>query len=183
MHSKKHNAMGAGLFWGAFLLLLGVALIIKVVFNVDFPVFKVVLGVFLVLLGIKVLFGRVMWPSHEFDAEETVFSERTYDRPEPGKEYTVLFGKGVYDFTDVDLSQGSFHGKISTVFGGTQIILPREVPARITADAVFAGAEMPGGNTAVFGSSVYESDNWRADTASINLKVDVVFGGVQVILK
>lgn len=173
--------MGAGIFWGAFLLLLGIALIIKVVFQVDFPVFKVVVGIFLVLLGFKVLFGRTVFQNHHFEPEETIFSDKTYDNPESNKEYTVLFGKGVYDFTGVDLSNGSFHTKISTVFGGTQIIVPREAPVRITADAVFAGAELPDNNTAVFGSSVYESDNWRPDSASINIKVDVVFGGVQVI--
>jgi predicted membrane protein len=173
--------MGAGLFWGAFLLLLGIALIIKVVFQIDFPVFKVLLGIFLVLLGIKVLFGRFVIPSHHFKPEETIFSERTYDDPEPDKDYTVLFAKGVYDFTNVDLSKGSFRTKISTVFGGTQIIIPRDAPVRITADAVFAGAELPDGNTAVFGTSVYESESWSPDSASINIKVDVVFGGVQVI--
>ncbi len=173
--------MGTGLFWGAFLLLLGIALIIKVVFNVDFPVFKVLVGIFLILLGIKVLFGKVLIPSHHFDPEETVFSERVYDNPESGKEYTVLFAKGVYDFTNVNLDKGNFHAKISTVFGGTQIIIPRDKPVKITADAVFAGAELPGGNTAVFGNSVYESDDWSPDTSSINIKVDVVFGGVQVI--
>ncbi len=173
--------MGAGLFWGAFLLLLGVALIIKVVFNVDFPVFKVLVGIFLILLGIKVLFGKVLIPSHHFDPEETIFNERTYDNPESGKEYTVLFAKGVYDFTNVDLSNGSYFVKISTVFGGTQIIIPRDKPVRIKADAVFAGAEMPDGNTAAFGTTVYESDSWSPDTASIDIKVDVVFGGVQVI--
>jgi len=173
--------MGAGIFWGAFLLLLGVALIIKVVFQVDFPVFKVVVGIFLVLLGLKVLFGRTVFPSHHFEPEETIFSERTYDNPESGKEYTVLFAKGVYDFTNADLSKGSIHTKISTVFGGTQIIVPRDVPVRISADAVFAGAEMPDGSSAVFGSRVYESDTWSPDSASINIKVDVVFGGIQVI--
>jgi predicted membrane protein len=173
--------MGAGIFWGAFLLLLGIAMIIKVVFQVDFPVFKVVVGIFLVMLGIKVLFGRFIIPSHHFEPEETIFSERTYDQPESGKEYTVLFAKGVYDFTNVDLSGGSFHTKISTVFGGTQVIIPRDVPVRITADAVFAGAELPDGNTAVFGSAIYESDSWNSDSASINIKMDVVFGGVQVI--
>jgi len=173
--------MGAGIFWGAFLLLLGIALIIKVVFQVDFPVFKVLVGIFLILLGIKVLFGRFIIPSHHFEPEETIFSERTYDDPESGKEYTVLFAKGVYDFTNVDLSKGSFHTKISTVFGGTQIIVPRDVPVKITADAVFAGAELPDGNTAVFGSSVYQSDSWTPDTASINIKAEVVFGGIQVI--
>jgi predicted membrane protein len=173
--------MGAGLFWGAFLLMLGIALVIKVVFNIDFPVFKVVVGIFLILIGIRVLFGRVLIPSHHFNPEETVFNERVYDHPESGKEYTVLFAKGVYDFTNVDLSHGSYHTKISTVFGGTQVIIPRDKPVRIKADAVFAGAEMPDGNTAVFGSTVYESDTWRADSAGIDIKVDVVFGGVQVI--
>ena len=173
--------MGAGLFWGAFLLLLGVALIIKVVFNVDFPVFKVLVGIFLVLLGLKVLFGRTFISERHFSPEETIFNERVYENPESGKEYSVVFAKGVYDFTNVNLDEGSFHAKVSTVFGGCQIIIPRDKPVRIKADAVFAGAELPDNNTAVFGSSVYESDNWRSDSASINIKVDVVFGGVQVI--
>jgi predicted membrane protein len=173
--------MGAGIFWGAFLLLLGIAMIIKVVFQVDFPVFKVLLGIFLVLLGIKVLFGRFIIPERHSKAEETIFNERTYNNPESGKEYTVLFAKGVYDFTNVDLSKGSFRTKISTVFGGTQIIIPRDIPVRVKADAVFAGAELPDGNTAVFGSTVYESDTWSEDTIGIDIKVDVVFGGVQVI--
>ncbi len=173
--------MGAGLFWGAFLLLMGIALIIKVVFQVDFPVFKVLVGIFLILVGLKVLFGKFLFPSHHFDPEDTVFNERVYDNPESGKEYTVLFAKGVYDFTNVDLEKGSFHAKVSTVFGGTQIIIPRDKPVKITADAVFAGAELPDGNTAVFGTTVYESDSWTSDTASIIIKLDVVFGGVQVI--
>ena len=114
------------------------------VFQVDFPVFKVVVGIFLVLLGYQsVCSGGLILPSHHFEPEETIFNERVYDNPESGKEYTVLFAKGVYDFTNVDLSKGSFHAKISTVFGGTQIIIPRDKPVRITADAVFAGAELP----------------------------------------
>jgi predicted membrane protein len=173
--------MGAGLFWGAFLLLLGIALVIKVVFNVDFPVFKVLIGIFLILLGIKVLFGRFLISPRNFEPEETIFHERVYDNPESGKEYTVLFAKGVYDFTNVDLSKGSFHAKISTVFGGSQVIIPRDKPVRISADAVFAGAELPDGNAAVFGSSVYENNSWSPDSAAIIIKVDVVFGGVQVI--
>jgi predicted membrane protein len=173
--------MGAGLFWGAFLLLLGVALIIKVVFNVEFPVFKVLVGIFLVLLGVKVIFGKFLISPSHFKAEETIFNERVYDNPESDKEYTVLFAKGVYDFTNVDLEKGSFRAKVSTVFGGTQIIIPRDKPVRIKADAVFAGAELPDGNSAVFGTTIYESDSYRPDTASIDLKVEVVFGGVQVI--
>lgn len=173
--------MGAGLFWGALLLVLGIVLIIKVVFNIDFPIFKVLVGVFFIFLGIKVLFGRVLIPEGKIGPDETMFTERTYESPENGKEYNVIFGKGVYDFTNVDLSQGDFNAKVNTVFGGSVIRIREDMPVRIDADAVFAGAELPGGNTAVFGSANYTSDTYRSDSASLRIQVGVVFGGVQVV--
>ncbi len=175
--------MGMGLFWGAMLLILGVALIIKVVFNVDFPIGKVLIGVFFILIGIKFLLGRTIMPEGRVGPHETIFNERVYDRPEEGKEYTVVFGKGVYDFTDVDLSKGTFHAKVSTVFGGSVIKISRDMPVKIDADAVFAGAELPDGNTAVFGSTYYTSDSYNPDSAYLHIKADVVFGGVQIIQK
>ncbi len=173
--------MGAGIFWGVMLVLMGLALVIRVVFNIDFPVFKVAIGIFLVLLGIKLLFVRDYRYSRHFQKEDTVFNERIYKAPEPDKAYSVVFGKGIYDFTGIDLSKGSYNAKISIVFGGSQIIIPRDKPVRIMASAVFAGAELPDGNTAVFGQSTYESENCSPDSAVINIKLDVVFGGVQVI--
>lgn len=173
--------MGAGLFWGALLLILGIALIIKVVFNIDFPIFKIIIGLFFIFLGLKVLFGRVLIPEGKVGPHDTIFSERVYDYPEQGKEYSVVFGKGVYDFTNVDLSKGDFNAKVSTVFGGAVIKIDDTMPVRIDADAVFAGAELPDGNTAVFGSSHYRTDSYKADSASLNIKVDVVFGGVQIV--
>ena len=173
--------MGAGLFWGALLLVLGIALIIKVVFNVDFPVFKILVGVFFIFIGLKILFGRVLIPEGKIGPDETIFSERVYDSPEDGKEYNVIFGKGVYDFTQTDLSKGNVRVEINTVFGGTVIKVREDMPYKIEADAVFAGAELPGGNTAVFGSSKYSSDNFRSDSAALYIKIGVVFGGVQVI--
>lgn len=173
--------MGAGLFWGALLLLMGIALIIKVVFNVDFPLFKILIGIFFIFLGLKVLFGRVLIPEGKIGPHDTIFSERVYDEPETGKEYSVVFGKGVYDFTHVDLSQGDFNVKVSTVFGGSIIKIDDSMPVRIDADAVFAGAELPDGNSAVFGSTHYKTDSYQSDSASLNIKVDVVFGGVQIV--
>jgi len=175
--------MGAGLFWGAFLLLLGIALIIKVVFNIDFPVFKILFGLFLVVFGLKVLFGRTFMHHGQIGPNETIFNERIYETPENHREYSVVFGKGVYDFTNIDLSEGSFYTEVNTVFGGSVIKIDDSMPVKITADAVFAGAELPGGNTAVFGNASYTTDSYRPDTASVNIKVNAVFGGVQVIRK
>ncbi|MFZ5939455.1 MAG: hypothetical protein ACOYXB_02670 [Bacteroidota bacterium] len=175
--------MGAGLFWGAFLLLLGIALIIKVVFNIDFPVFKILFGLFIIFLGLKILFGRTFFHHGNIGPDETVFNERVYETPENNKEYSVIFGKGVYDFTNVDLSGGSFYTEVNTVFGGSIIKIDESMPVKIEADAVFAGAELPGGNTAVFGNAHYVTPSYRPDSASVNIKVSAVFGGVQVVRK
>ena len=77
--------MGAGLIWGVFILLVGVALIIKVIFNVDFPVVKIFLGLFLVFLGLKVLLTKNDFMRGHTGSNETIFSERVYNIPEKGK--------------------------------------------------------------------------------------------------
>ncbi len=92
----------------------------------------------------------------------------------------MVFGKGNFDFTNIDLSQGNVNVKIGTVFGAVEIRIDRDMPVRIVADAVFAGAELPDGNTAVFGSSSYQSESFDPDSSHLKIKLDVVFGGVKI---
>jgi hypothetical protein len=47
-------------------------------------------------------------------------------------------------------------------------------------ESAFAGADLPNGNSAVFGSTTYESPAYAADKPYLDLKIDVVFGGVDV---
>ncbi len=172
--------MGAGVFWGALLIVIGIALIIRFVFNIDFPVFKVIFAFFFIYIGFKILFGSFSLFRFETGSNDVIFNEKAFYQPEHNKEYNVVFGKGVFDFTDLDLSQGNVNVKIGTVFGASEIRIARDMPVRIEADAVFSGAELPGGNTAVFGSSSYESETFNPDTNHLKIKLDVVFAGVQV---
>ncbi len=50
--------MGPAIFRGLFLIIIGFALIIKYVFDLDIPVVKIVIALFLIFLGIKLLVGR-----------------------------------------------------------------------------------------------------------------------------
>lgn len=175
--------MGAGVFWGALLIFIGLALIIRFVFNIDFPVFRVIFACVFIYLGIRILMGSFgSSSSFEFKSgpNDVLFGEREFYGPQHQREYNVIFGKGVFDFTDVDLSDGNVHVKIGTVFGGSEVIIDRDMPVRIEADAVFSGAEMPDGSSAVFGSSSYQSDSFNLDSNYLKIKLDVVFGGVQI---
>ena len=172
--------MGAGVFWGALLIIIGISLIIRFVFSVDFPVFKVIFALFFIYLGIRILFGSFDILKFNTGQTDVLFNEKEFFNPEHNKEYNVVFGKGVFNFTDLDLSEGSVNVKIGTVFGASEIIIDRDMPVRIEADAVFSGAVMPDGNTAVFGSSSYESQSFSPDTNHLKIKLDVVFSGVEV---
>ena len=175
--------MGAAVFWGALLIFIGVVLVIKVIFNIDFPIFKILVATFFIFLGIWILFGSIGRFHIKSGPNDVLFGERYYNAPFEQPEYNVVFGKGVFDFTDVDLSQGSKNVKIGIVFGAAEIRLSRDMPVEITADAVFAGAELPGGNTAVFGSATYVTDSYQSDSTHLKIKLDVVFGGAQVRLE
>ena len=173
--------MGAAIFWGSILILIGLSLVIKVVFNVDFPVFKILLAFLFVYIGLRILLGSFGLFSFKAGPNDVIFSERFFSPPYEHSEYNVVFARGVFDFRNIDLIEGTKNIKIGTVFGGSQIKINHTMPVKITADAVFAGAELPDGNTAVFGSSTYTSESFNPDSAHLNIKIDVIFGGVQVI--
>lgn len=172
--------MGAGVFWGALLILIGLALIIRFVFNVDFPIVRVLFAMFIIYLGLRILFGSFGFFRFETGPNDVFFGEREFYSTEPNNEYNVVFGQGTFHFTDVDLSQGNVNVKIGTVFGASDIRIDRDMPVQIVADAVFAGAELPDGNTAVFGSSTYQSESFNPDSNHLKIKLDVVFGGAKV---
>ncbi len=172
--------MGAGVFWGALLILIGLALIIRFVFNVDFPVFKVLFAMFFIYIGLRILFGSFGFFRFESGPDDVFFSEREFYEPENNKEYNVVFGQGNFDFTNVDLSRGNVNIKIGVVFAGAKVKIDRDMPVKIIADAVFSGAELPDGSTAVFGTSSYQSETFHPDSNYLKIKLDVVFGGVEV---
>ena len=118
--------MGAGVFWGALLIFIGLALIIRFVFNIDFPVFKVLFAMFFIYIGLRILFGSFGLFKFETGPDDTLFAEREFYRPEHNKEYNVVFGKGNFDFTNIDLSEGNVNVKIGTVFGASEIRIDRD---------------------------------------------------------
>lgn len=172
--------MGTGIFWGIILILIGLGLVIRVVFNVEFPLFKIIIAFFLIFLGLRLLFGGSGIFGFHTGENDVLFSEKRFENPRNLQEYNVVFGKGNFYFSGKDLSQSSVKIRINTIFGGSTLHIPRDMPVVIRANAVFGGAELPDGNTAVFGSSTYKSEKFNPGENHLDIKADVVFGGLQV---
>lgn len=174
--------MSVSLFWGLLLILIGLSLIIKIVFNIDFPIIKILFAFLFIYLGIKILIGRDFSIFHHDDNGQTIlFSEKNFSSLEDGKEYSVIFGGGKLDFRTIALPDSeTVHCKINTIFGGTEIVLDQNTSVQIKANTAFAGSKMPDGNSSVFGTINYTTDSSSMKKPKVILETNTVFGGLHV---
>ena len=157
---------------GLFFLVLGLSIVLKAVFKIDFPVIRVLFGVLLIYFGIKValgsfgLCGHCSWKSDS----SAFFSERTFKPGVSDKdvlEYHVAFGKGVVDLTDLPASPAGKRVHINTAFGECIVIWDHKTPIRIRANSLFGEAALPNGNTVAFGNLNYQSPSASGEAESV----------------
>lgn len=171
--------MGAGLFWGLVLMVIGLSIIFKGVF--DISIMRIVIAVLFILIGVKILIGKKA-VNISSDENDIVFGERSVTEfPLTNREYNTVFGKTVFDFRDASIpTDKQLDLEFNTVFGHTEILLPAGLAVHIKADAVFGAAKLPNDNTAVFGSANYVSDHDTNASTFVNIKSSTVFGNTEI---
>jgi len=171
--------MGPGLFWGVVLIVIGLSIIFKVFF--DISILRIVIAIIIILFGIKVLIGKPRIFTH-CNKDQVVFGERIFRAGSVEQtEYNTVFGKSVYDFRNIkNLKPGRNKIEVNTVFGSTEIIISDTIAVKIKADAVFAAASMPNGNSVAFGTINYDSDSVVNASSYLYIEANVVFGDLKV---
>lgn len=173
--------MGAGIFWGIVLILIGLGLVIKIVFNIDFPIFRFIVAFFFILLGIKMLIGDFGVLKHHHRHGDVIFNERKiHGRVVGQEEYNVVFGKAEIDLRDIELKPGRNRLEINAVFGSANVILNKDVPVKIKSDVAFGGISLPDGDTGGFGSSTFVSDTLDENGTYLYIKASAVFGNMNI---
>ena len=172
--------MAPGLFWGVLLVLIGLAAIFRVIFDVN--LFGVMFALFLIFVGVTLLIGKPWMVHHRKGERDILFEERNVvEQPRDNSEYNVIFGRSVYDFRNIQFPDNeSIKIKINTVFGNSVILVSKNTPVKIKSDAVFAGSSMPDGNSVAFGTIQYETDSFAVALNHLYIDAPVVFGAVQV---
>ena len=174
--------MSTSLFWGIVLIIIGLSLILKIVFNIEFSIFRVLFAFFLIYFGIKLFIGKdfTLFPDANKD-NQVLFSEKTIKTVENSKEYNVIFAGSKFDLREMSFPDSlTLRIKINTVFGGSQILVNPNVPIQVNSNTVFAGTKMPDGNTSAFGSLNYETDTAKRGKAKLIIETNTVFGGLQI---
>jgi predicted membrane protein len=174
--------MSASLFWGLILILIGISIIIKIVFNIDFSIFRVIFALVLIYFGIRLFIGRDFRIYHNDKDEQLImFSRRVVNNVDNNKEYNVIFGDGKFDLRNFSVPENQvFRVKLNTIFGNSEVLLNPEVPVEINSQTVFGSTRMPNTNESSFGDASYKNDSAKKTSAKIIIETNAVFGALQV---
>jgi predicted membrane protein len=169
----------SGMFWGIVLILLGLSVILRVVFDVDLPVIRIVFAVVLIYLGVRVLVGgswRVESPRNT-----VLFAESEVPVTPDDDEYRIVFGRGRFDLTGIVPAGASRSITVETVFGNGVVRVKADAPIRIRASATFGSARLPDGNEVSFGATTWRSPAYREGEPFLDVRANVVFGALQIV--
>lgn len=164
----------SGAFWGLLLIVLGVSLVVKYVFNIDFPVFRVIFAVFLVFVGIKLLVGGFGHQSHT-----SMFAESRFDFVENHKDYSCAFGKTTLDLRNSEITEDT-DIKASCAFGEFIIKINPETNIEIISSSAFGNLSLPDHSSHSFGNGNYKTPGFNKSKPVLRIKADVAFGNMEI---
>lgn len=157
-------------FWGVFLIVIGIIILLKHVLKIDIPVFRTIVGILFIYIGLCIMFGGGVYSS----GSSVVFGERNIHVTEPEREYSVVFSSGTIDLSDVVVNEYK-KVKINTVFSTNRIRINKDCPVIIKSNAAFASSTLPNRLTHYFGNSTY-ANNGGYGAECLEIELNTVFG-------
>jgi predicted membrane protein len=166
----------SGIFWGVVLILVGVSLIIRIVFNINIPVFRIVLALILIYLGLQVLLGGTWTRS---GSSSVIFQSGDLKITGESHKYSVVFGSSRID-ASMPLAKENDKLEVNTIFGSSVLEVPSDIPVLIKVSAAFSSAKMPDGNLVSFGDYTYKNKAFDKSAPYRFIKASVVFGSMTI---
>lgn len=147
---KMSGLFFGSLFWGILISLIGLSIVLRHAFNIQFPLIRLFLGIIIILIGLRLVMGS----SGKQHAKQRRYVSSYYN----SKEFDVIFSNRTIDFSkyaDVD----SIPGEITVVFGNAVVIVPDSLNLEVSSTTVFGSTILPDRSYAGFGEDRYVINN------------------------
>jgi hypothetical protein len=170
-------ALVDGIFWGVFLIALGVWFLLRRYVPVHIPVIRIIIAVLFVYVGVRVLVhGPVVR-----EGGTVVFGESHLQySPHGEKGYNVIFSNGTIDLSDIRLEGADVRTEVNVVFGSGILRIDPSKPVRVDMTSAFGTVEAPNGRAVAFGDSVYTSPSYAPGAPAIQIRATAVFGRLTI---
>ncbi len=169
------------IFWGLLLVVIGLAAILRS-FDINIPIFRVIVAFLLIYLGFSLLLGGA--PGGISEPGTLIFREANLtERDFQEREINLIFSSGEIDLSQLDPEDIKTR-EINVIFGSSTVILSPDQLAEMDVSAVFSSVRLPDDNSIVFGDYNYRSPGLEEGLpADISLEISVVFGGMEIMLR
>ena len=166
-------SMVDGIFWGLFLVALGVWLIVRRSFPVRIPVIRILVAALFIWVGVRVLVGNPVVT----DRNTAVFapSAMTWS-PDRSREYNLIFSSGTIDLANASLTDAGTRLQVNVVFGSGILRIDPQTPARIDMSSAFGEIQAPNGRSIAFGDTVYTTPAYKEGAPALQIHATAVFG-------
>jgi hypothetical protein len=166
---------GAAIFGGA-IVLIGVLLLVRNIFNIHIPVFTLLASLGLIWLGILMIRGNIQG---KHNGERILFNESRLNYTPGQDSYSVLFGSGTLNLQDVKPDK-PLHLNLELTFGEFKVVTNREVNLQVEGNVSFGKISGPDLRTATFGNYLYTSPGYNPSLPGITIHTRVTFGEMRI---
>ena len=93
-----------------------------------------------------------------------------------------IFGGTRIDLTAASLSLGELRLTVISIFGAIEILVPDDIPVRITGISIFGGVNVRGRalSDGIAGSNQYETPGYSGASRRVHIDATSIFGGVKI---
>ncbi|MBN8217101.1 MAG: hypothetical protein J0L75_10710 [Spirochaetes bacterium] len=172
----------SGVFWGCFLLLIGVAVLLKAVFHIDLPVFSILWGLLLIAIGVSLVLGGRFVGKGLRSESAIVFGSGDLAWESGIREYSMVFSSGR---TDLEKAVESDRvPRLNAVFARHEILLSPKTDALLVLHTAFGAATLPDGSEAAhFGVTTWRTKPGAKGAPKVRLEINTVFGQTEIRFK
>lgn len=174
---KSMGFLFSAAFWGVIIILFGLAVILKAVFHVDLPIFRILFGVLLIYVGARIIVGGRWFSGPVATGNANVFGSGEMKWDAQSREYSCIFANSTVNLKDLPADGVASPIRTSTVFGKSMVLLPKNLDATIQIHTAFGSTVLPDGTQAPnFGDTLLRTKPGSTGTPKVRLEVNTVFG-------
>lgn len=174
--------MFTNMTFGIVLILFGLVILIKALFGIDIPLFRILCGCGLIYWGINLITNLTLYPPINHYQENIRFSSsiiNLFGRIPIKKEYNTIFGKLNLTIADTIILDRPQYVKIRTIFGTTELTIPQDMPTQINMMSRFGSTQVVNQSTVSFGEKTVYLGPIRQNPLLI-IDIETIFGNCNV---
>jgi predicted membrane protein len=173
-------------FWGIFIIIIGLSFILTTVWNIKLPIFRILISLLIIYVGVSLLIGAFSGKSSKsWNSDTTQFFHSAAFAPDDetlSKEYTTVFGSQTINLSKLDPKR-DYNLETNSIFGSTRVVVPAHFNLRVKASTAFGSVSLPDGGSAVLGDNTFVHKGNPDSAYTLFIEGNAVFGSFQLLLK